>query len=72
VERSTLLVMARQQLLRLLHAEDQAAETLFRTLGAIVGPNTGQVSDVAFLRLQGRVAAKRLDLAEPGQVRTAG
>jgi CRP/FNR family transcriptional regulator, cyclic AMP receptor protein len=70
VERSTLLVVTRPELLRLLRAEDQVAEALLRTLGAMVRRTTRQISDLAFLSLQGRVAAKLLDLAEPDGSRT--
>jgi CRP-like cAMP-binding protein len=70
VERSTLLVVTRAELLRLLRSEDQVAEALLRTLGAIVRRTTRQISDLAFLSLQGRVAAKLLDLTEPGHDRT--
>jgi CRP/FNR family transcriptional regulator, cyclic AMP receptor protein len=67
VERSTLLVVTRPELLRLLRSDDQVAESLLRVLGAMVRRTTRQVSDLAFLSLQGRVAAKLLDLAEPGR-----
>ena len=70
VVRSTLLVVTRPELLRLLRAEDQVAEALLRTLGAMVRRTTRQISDLAFLSLQGRVAAKLLDLTEPGGTRT--
>jgi CRP/FNR family transcriptional regulator, cyclic AMP receptor protein len=70
VERSTVLVVTRAQLLRLLRSDDRVAEALLRTLGTMVRRTTRQVSDLAFLSLQGRVAAKLLDLAEPGQART--
>jgi CRP/FNR family transcriptional regulator, cyclic AMP receptor protein len=66
VERSTLLVMTRAELLALLRAEDQVAEALLRTLGAIVRRTTRQVSDLAFLDLQGRVARQLLVLAVDG------
>jgi CRP/FNR family transcriptional regulator, cyclic AMP receptor protein len=67
VERSTLLVVTREELLRLLRSDEKLAEALLRILGAMVRRTTRQVSDLAFLSLQGRVAAKLLDLAEPGQ-----
>jgi CRP/FNR family cyclic AMP-dependent transcriptional regulator len=70
VERATLLVVTRPELLGLLRSDDQVAEALLRTLGAIVRRTTRQISDLAFLSLQGRVAAKLLDLAGPGQART--
>jgi CRP/FNR family cyclic AMP-dependent transcriptional regulator len=70
VERSTLLVVTRPELLRLLRNDEQVAEALLRTLGAMVRRTTRQISDLAFLSLQGRVAAKLLDLTEPGGART--
>jgi CRP/FNR family transcriptional regulator, cyclic AMP receptor protein len=70
VERCALLVVTRPVLLRLLRSEEQVAEALLRMLGAIVRRTTLQVSNLAFLSLQGRVAAKLLDLVEPGQDRT--
>jgi CRP-like cAMP-binding protein len=66
VERSTLLVVTRAELLRLLKAEDQVAEALLRTLGKIVRRTTRQVTDLAFLDLQGRVARQLLVLAGDG------
>jgi CRP/FNR family transcriptional regulator, cyclic AMP receptor protein len=63
VERSTLLVVTRAELLRLLRAEDQVAEALLSTLGAMVRRTTRQVSDLVFLDLQGRIARKLLALA---------
>lgn len=66
VERSTLLVVTRAELLRLLRAEDQVAEALLRTLGTIVRRTTRQVSDLVFLDLQGRIARPLLALATDG------
>jgi CRP/FNR family transcriptional regulator, cyclic AMP receptor protein len=66
VERSTLLVVTRPELLRLLRTEDQVAEALLRTLGTIVRRTTRQVTDLAFLDLQGRVARQLLVLAGDG------
>ena len=70
VERSTLLVVTRPELLRLLRIDEQVAEALLRTLGAMVRRTTRQISDLAFLSLQGRVAAKLLDLTGPDGHRT--
>jgi CRP/FNR family cyclic AMP-dependent transcriptional regulator len=70
VERATLLVVTRPELLRLLRSDDQVAEALLRVLGAMVRRTTRQISDLAFLSLQGRVAAKLLDLTGPGGART--
>ena len=66
VERSTLLVVTRAELLQLLRAEDQVAEALLSTLGAMVRRTTRQVSDLAFLDLQGRIARRLLALATEG------
>jgi CRP-like cAMP-binding protein len=70
VERSALLVVSRPELLRLLRSDEQVAEALLRILGAMVRRTTRQISDLAFLSLQGRVAAKLLDLTQPDQPRT--
>jgi CRP/FNR family transcriptional regulator, cyclic AMP receptor protein len=67
VERSILLVVTRAELLGLLRAEDRVAEALLRTLGRIVRRTTRQVSDLAFLDLQGRVARQLLVLADDGR-----
>jgi CRP/FNR family transcriptional regulator, cyclic AMP receptor protein len=66
VERSTLLVITRAELLRLLRSEDQVAEALLRILGKIVRRTTRQFSDLVFLDLQGRVARQLLVLADGG------
>ena len=68
VERSTLLVVTRAELLHLLRAEDHVAEALLRTLGTIVRRTTRQVSDLVFLDLQGRLAGLR---GPPGTRRPA-
>jgi CRP-like cAMP-binding protein len=65
-ERSVLLVVTRAELLALLRSEEQVAEALLRTLGSIVRRTTRQVSDLAFLDLQGRVARQLLVLAGNG------
>jgi CRP/FNR family transcriptional regulator, cyclic AMP receptor protein len=69
-ERSTLLVVTRPELLRLLRTDEQVAEALLSVLGAMVRRTTHQINDLAFLDLQGRVAAKLLDLTEPDGDRT--
>jgi CRP/FNR family cyclic AMP-dependent transcriptional regulator len=66
VERSTLLVVTRAELLHLLRAEDQVAEALLSTLGAMVRRTTRQVGDLVFLDLQGRIARRLLALATEG------
>jgi CRP-like cAMP-binding protein len=62
VERSTLLMVTREELLWLLRSEEQVAEALLRWLGTMVRRTTNQVTDLAFLSLRGRVAAKLLEL----------
>ena len=64
VERSVLLVVTRAELLRLLRSEEQVAEALLRSLGTIVRRTTRQLTDLAFLNLQGRVARQLLLLAD--------
>ena len=64
VERSLLLVVMRAELLRLLRSDEKVAEALLRLLGAMVRRTTRQVTELAFLSLQGRVAAKLLELAD--------
>jgi CRP/FNR family cyclic AMP-dependent transcriptional regulator len=64
VQRSTLLVVTRTELLRLLRDEGQVAEALLRSLGTIVRRTTRQVTDLVFLDLQGRVARQLLLLAD--------
>ena len=71
LERSTLLVVTRPELLRLLRTEDQVAEALLRTLGTIVRRTTRQVTDLVFLDLRGRVARQLLALAGDGNARTS-
>ena len=66
VERSVLLVVTRADLVALLRSEERVAEALLRSLGAIVRRTTRQVSDLAFLDLQGRVAGQLLALAGDG------
>jgi CRP/FNR family transcriptional regulator, cyclic AMP receptor protein len=66
VERSTLLVVSRAELLRLLHSEEQVAEALLRSLGSMVRRTTRQVTDLVFLNLPGRVARQLLLLADDG------
>jgi CRP/FNR family transcriptional regulator, cyclic AMP receptor protein len=70
VEQSRLVIVTRDDFICLLRSDARVADAMLRSLGAMVRRTTRQVSDLAFLSLQGRVAAKLLDLAEPDQVRT--
>jgi CRP/FNR family transcriptional regulator, cyclic AMP receptor protein len=65
VERSVVLELTHADLLQLLRAEEHVAEALLRLLGTMVRRTTNQVTDLAFLNLPGRVAAKLLELAGP-------
>jgi CRP-like cAMP-binding protein len=47
VERSTLLVVTRAELLRVLRSDEKVAEALLRSLGVIVRRATHQVTDLA-------------------------
>jgi CRP/FNR family transcriptional regulator, cyclic AMP receptor protein len=57
-----LLVVTRAELLRLLRSDEQVAGALLRSLGRMVRRTTDQVTDLALLSLQERVAAKLLEL----------
>jgi CRP/FNR family cyclic AMP-dependent transcriptional regulator len=71
-ERSLLLVVTRAELVALLRSGEQVAEALLRILGTIVRRTTRQVSDLAFLDLQGRLARQLLVLAVDGDGNGAG
>jgi len=66
LERSTLLVIPRSELLGLVRSEGHVAEALARALGVIARRTTQQVTELAFLDLQGRVARQLLKLAGVG------
>jgi CRP/FNR family cyclic AMP-dependent transcriptional regulator len=66
LERSTLLVIPRSELMGLVRSEGPVAEALVRALGAIARRTFQQVTDLAFLDLQGRVARQLLNLAGGG------
>ena len=63
VKESTALVVSRVELVRLVHAHAEVADGLLKTLGALVRRATTQVTNQVFLDVEGRVAAKLLDLA---------
>lgn len=52
LERSTLLVIPRKELLGLVRSEGQVAEALARAIGVIARRTTQQVTDPAFLDLR--------------------
>lgn len=63
VQRSRLIVVAREEFLRLLRSDVQVADALLRSLGEMVRRTTRQMSDLVFLDMQGRVARQLLQLA---------
>jgi CRP/FNR family transcriptional regulator, cyclic AMP receptor protein len=62
-ERSVLLSISRDDLLRLLRSEEKVAAALLRSLGMIVRRTTRQVTSLVFLDIQGRIARQLLALA---------
>jgi len=64
VQRSRLIVIARDEFLRLLRSDVQVADALLGSLGEMVRRTTRQLSDLVFLDMQGRVARQLLQLAE--------
>jgi CRP/FNR family transcriptional regulator, cyclic AMP receptor protein len=64
VQRSRLIVIARDEFLRLLRSDVQVADALLGSLGDMVRRTTRQLSDLVFLDMQGRVARQLLQLAD--------
>ncbi len=67
VERSTLLVVTRDDLIGLLRSDTHVVDAVLRSLGAMVRHADRLATDLVFLDLQGRVARRLLELAEPGK-----
>jgi CRP-like cAMP-binding protein len=63
VQQSRLIVVARDEFLRLLRSDVQVADALLRSLGEMVRRTTRQMSDLVFLDMKGRVARQLLHLA---------
>jgi CRP/FNR family cyclic AMP-dependent transcriptional regulator len=63
VEQSRLVVISREEFIRLLRSDAQVADALLRSLGAMVRRTTRQMSDLVFLDMQGRVARQLVELA---------
>ncbi|HKF00233.1 MAG TPA: Crp/Fnr family transcriptional regulator [Actinomycetes bacterium] len=63
VEPTTLIVVARVELIRLLHADARVSDGLLRWLGGLVRRSTEHLTDQVFLSLEERVAGKLLELA---------
>jgi CRP-like cAMP-binding protein len=64
VERSTLVVVTRDDLIGLLRSDIQVADATLKSLGAMVRRADRLVTDLVFLDLPGRVARRLLELAE--------
>jgi CRP/FNR family cyclic AMP-dependent transcriptional regulator len=63
VQESRLLVIAREEFLRLLRSDMQVADALLRSLGEMVRRTTRQMSALVFLDMPARVARQLLQLA---------
>jgi CRP/FNR family cyclic AMP-dependent transcriptional regulator len=63
VQESRLIVVTREEFLRLLRSDAQVADALLGSLGEMVRRTTRQLSDIVFLDMQGRVARQLLQLA---------
>jgi CRP/FNR family cyclic AMP-dependent transcriptional regulator len=64
VERSTLVVVTRDDLIGLLRSDVQVVDATLKSLGAMVRHADRLVTDMVFLDLPGRVARRLLELAE--------
>jgi CRP/FNR family transcriptional regulator, cyclic AMP receptor protein len=63
VERTTLLSLTRDELFEVMRAQPQVAEALLRRLAGVVRRTTGDLTALAFLDLEGRVARRILALS---------
>jgi CRP/FNR family transcriptional regulator, cyclic AMP receptor protein len=66
VQESRLLVVAREEFLRLMRSDMQVADALLRSLGEMVRRTTRQMSALVFLDMRARVARQLLQLAGDG------
>jgi CRP/FNR family cyclic AMP-dependent transcriptional regulator len=67
VERSTLLVVTRDDLIGLLRSDIHVVDAVLKSLGGMVRHADRLASDLVFLDLQGRVARRLLELAGSGK-----
>jgi CRP/FNR family cyclic AMP-dependent transcriptional regulator len=67
VERSTLLVITRDDLIGLLRSDIHVVDAVLKSLGGMVRHADRLASDLVFLDLQGRVARRLLELAGSGK-----
>jgi CRP-like cAMP-binding protein len=68
VQRSLLIVVTRDELIRLLRSDGQVVDATLRSLGAMIRRTTRLVSDLAFLDIQGRLAQRLLQLSDEGSI----
>jgi CRP/FNR family transcriptional regulator, cyclic AMP receptor protein len=66
VERTVLVAIARDELLRLLRSNEALVDALLNSLGQLVRKANRQSTDLIFLDLRGRVAKKLLELGTVG------
>jgi CRP/FNR family cyclic AMP-dependent transcriptional regulator len=66
VEHSVLIAVARDELIRLLRANEVVVDALLQSLGRLVRRANRQSTDLIFLDLRGRVAKKLLELGTAG------
>ena len=67
VERTTLAVVTRDELIRLLRSDPQIVDRVLKALGGLIRRADLQATDLVFLDLPGRLARRLLELAEaPG------
>jgi CRP-like cAMP-binding protein len=67
VERTSLVVMTRDELIRLLKSDPQIVDQVLKALGGLIRRADQQATELVFLDLPGRLARRLLELAEaPG------
>jgi CRP-like cAMP-binding protein len=67
VERTSLVVMTRDELIRLLRSDPQIVDQVLKALGGLIRRADQQATELVFLDLPGRLARRLLELAEaPG------
>lgn len=67
VERTTLVVVTRDELIHLLRSDPQVVDRVLKALGELIRRADQQATELVFLDLQGRLARRLLELAEtPG------
>ena len=67
VERATLVVVTRDELIRLLRSDSQVVDRVLKALGGLIRRADQQATELVFLDLPGRLARRLLELADtPG------